>query len=56
MNEIVEVEYSPSGEAYLVLRKLLPEFPPAPQRGNDNSSKGVVIIDMYEEDKICYEC
>lgn len=57
MNNEVEVVYGPNGEAYLALRKVMPKSIPLKEVKNvENSKENVIIIDMFEEDKICYEC
>ena len=59
----VEVVYGPNGEMYLALRKDFPVMPPPQGQENLNKEREetqetsrVVVIDMFEEDKICYEC
>ena len=51
----VEVVYGPNGEAYLALRKHLPELLREKEEA-ESDPRGVIIIDMFEEDKVCYEC
>ena len=45
-----------NGEAYLALVKNLPEnLESAPDRFQQEETKRVVIIDMFEEDKVSFE-
>ena len=51
----VDVVYGPNGEAYLVLRKCFSEVPYYTQSEVKKDSDRVVIIDMFEEEKVSYE-
>ena len=57
MNNFVEVVYGRNGEAYLTLRKCIPEYdrPKTTEKEKTENSR-VVIIDMYKEDRVCYAC
>ena len=52
----VQIVYGSNGEAYLALVKNLPEnLESAPDRFQQEETKRVVIIDMFEEDKVSFE-
>lgn len=56
MNSSVEVIYGPRGEAYLALRKVIPK--PLKENASPEdryAPSRVVIIDMFEEDKVSFE-
>ena len=53
MSDVVEVVYGPNGEAYLALRKSIPL--PVKRTVKEEDSN-VIVIDMFEEDRVCYEC
>ena len=52
----VQIVYGSNGEAYLALVKNLPEnLERAPDCLQQEEAKRVVIIDMFEEDKVSFE-
>ena len=56
MNEVV-VMYNEKGEAYLALRKVLPpNLDYSEDFKESDPPQNVIVIDMFEEDKVCYEC
>lgn len=57
MNNFVEVVYGHNGEAYLILRKGMPlHVSNEKQEHFEKDEARVIVIDMFEEDKVCYEC
>ena len=57
MNNFVEVVYGNNGETSLALRKSMPVYvSDKKQKIAEKDDSRVIVIDMFEESKVCYEC